>query len=56
MKQQNDLLLKMLGQNNDLTAQVSGLMQQNIALTRTVSELSERIEKMTVEMRGRICQ
>ena len=56
MKSQGDLLLKMLGQNNDLTEQVGELMRQNIALTRTVGELSERIEKMTEEVRGRICQ
>jgi hypothetical protein len=56
MKSQSDLLLKMLGQNNELTEQVSELMQQNIALTKTVGELSERIEKMTLEVRGRICQ
>lgn len=56
MTQQSDMLLKMLGQNNDLTEQVSQLMQQNIGLTKTVSELSARIEQMTAEMRNRICQ
>jgi uncharacterized membrane protein len=54
MHRQSCLLLEMLGQNNKLTEQVNALMEQNIALTRTVHELTERIESLTVDMRDRL--
>lgn len=54
MHKQTLLLVEMLGQNNVLTEQVSGLMEQNMALTRIVHQLTERIETLTVDMRDRL--
>ncbi|MBB4197500.1 hypothetical protein CCR94_01855 [Rhodoblastus sphagnicola] len=56
MAKQSEMLVTMLTQNNALTSQVNELIQQNIVLTRSLSELSGRIEQMTSEMRHRICQ
>ena len=44
----------MLKQNNKLTEQVNDLAQQNIALTRVVHQLTERIETLTIEVRDRV--
>jgi uncharacterized membrane protein len=54
LEKQTALLVEMLGQNNNLTEQVSALLQQNIALTQTVHELTGRIETLTVDVRDRI--
>jgi uncharacterized membrane protein len=54
MHKQTLLLVEMLGQNNQLTEQVSSLMEQNIALTRIVHELTGRIETLTVDVRDRL--
>ncbi len=54
MHQQSCLLVEMMGQNNKLTEQIGVLAQQNIALTRTVHELTERIEGLTVDLRDRL--
>jgi uncharacterized membrane protein len=51
---QTGLLIEMLKQNNILTEQINGLAQQNIALTRSVHELTERIEGLTLELRDRL--
>jgi len=56
MARQSEMLVTMLTQNNALTAQVNELIQQNIVLTRSLAELSGRIEQMTDDMRRRICQ
>ena len=48
MHRQSSLLVEMVGQNNTLTEQISKLMEQNIALTRTVHELTGRIETLTM--------
>jgi uncharacterized membrane protein len=54
MHRQSCLLVEMLDQNNKLTEQVGALAQQNIALTRTVHELAERIEGLTIDLRDRL--
>lgn len=53
-EKQTALLVEMLGQNNVLTEKVSALLQQNIALTRTVHELTGRIETLTVDLGDRL--
>ena len=54
MHRQSSLLVEMVGQNNKLTEQISGLMEQNIALTRVVHELTGRIETLTMNMSDRL--
>ena len=54
MHKQSCLLVGMMGQNNTLTEQIGALAQQNIDLTRTVHELTERIEALTVDLRDRL--
>ncbi|HUO54072.1 MAG TPA: hypothetical protein VMU18_05000 [Rhodoblastus sp.] len=54
MHRQACLLVEMLEQNNKLTEQVNDLAQQNIALTRSVQQLGERIESLTIDLRNRI--
>ncbi|MGO8737635.1 DUF1003 domain-containing protein [Rhodoblastus sp.] len=54
MHKQSCLLVEMMGQNNTLTEQIGVLAQQNITLTRTVHELTERIEALTVDLRDRL--
>ena len=52
-RRQTCLSIKIIGQNSKLTEQVNGLMEQNVALTRTVHDLTERIETLTVDLRDR---
>ncbi len=54
MQKQTDLLVEMLHLNNGLTEQVSTLLQQNIALTKNVHDLTERIETLAVGLRDRL--
>jgi uncharacterized membrane protein len=54
-QRQTALLVEMLQQNNNLTEQVNTLLQQNIALTRTVHELAAHIEELTGEVRDQVC-
>jgi uncharacterized membrane protein len=54
MRKQTCLLVEMLELNNKLTEQINELSQQNIALTRNVYQLGERIEALTIEARDRV--
>ena len=37
------------------TAMLVQMLEQNTALTETVKLLTERVEKLTVELHGRLC-
>ena len=53
MHRQSSLLVEMVGQNNTLTEQISELMNRT-SLTRTVHELTGRIETLTMNMSNRL--
>ena len=54
VEKQTNLLVEMVGQNNRLTEQVNSLLEQNMAMSRTIHELTERIETLTQDMCDRL--